>query len=99
MEVSDALSIDLNNLVQEYGLTSVLTGLKEVIEDRAEAIEESAIELDDQQLEAFDDVIESLSVLIEALPPEIDVEIALEQVTHPSPDLEPASEKLAGGLE
>lgn len=99
MEVSDALEIDLNHLVQEYGLTSVLAGLKEIIENRAEAIEESTLDLDNQQLEAFDTVLESLSVLIESLPPEVDIEIALEQVTHPSTDLEPASEKLAGGLE
>lgn len=99
MEVSDSLEMDINNLVQEYGLTSVLTGLKEIIENKVEAIEESTVELDDQQLEAFDDVLEALSVLIDSLPPEIDVEIALEQVTHPSSDLEPTSQKLAGGLE
>ena len=99
MEVSNALEIDLNNLVHEYGLTSVLAGFKEIIESRAEAIEESAIDLNDQQIEAFDDAIESLSVLIESLPPETDVEIALEQVTRPSLDLEPASEKLSSGLE
>jgi hypothetical protein len=89
---------DLNALIHNYGLTAVLESLRDLTKSRAEAIASSG-DYSDDVTKAFQQVTHALSELIEVLPPELDVGLALEQLTHSSPDLDSSDEKLPGGLE
>ncbi|HEY9696174.1 MAG TPA: hypothetical protein V6D10_02860 [Trichocoleus sp.] len=97
METTYDLETDLNTLVNDYGLISVLEALKQLVEIRAEHTAEPSTDQQSEETEAFRDVARSLTVLIKALPPELDYEIALQQVTHTSTNLDPQEEMLTYG--
>ncbi|HEY9618732.1 MAG TPA: hypothetical protein V6C78_00100 [Crinalium sp.] len=82
------LKTTLQTLVNEHGLIEVLENLKEFVEAKAETVERLSDQDVDKQSEAFRDVARALTVLIKALPPELDVQIALDQITHASSNLE-----------
>lgn len=82
VETSDTLETELNRLVNEHGLIEILESLKSWVQTKAE------VQRLDEQAEAFKDVARALTVLIKALPPELDIEIALEQIAHTSRDVE-----------
>jgi hypothetical protein len=88
METTYDLETDLNTLVNDYGLISVL---------EAEHTVKPSTDQQSEETEAFRDVARSLTVLIKALPPELDYEIALQQVTHTSTNLDPQEETLTYG--
>lgn len=94
METTHDLETDLNTLINEHGLISVLEALKDLVEARADHAVDSVDVQAEEQSEAFRDVARSLTVLIKALPPELDYEIALQQVTHTATTLDPQDEML-----
>lgn len=79
------LQSELNALIQDYGLVAVLETLNQLMEQRADRFTNTAPGAD-TEAEAFRDVARSLTVLIKALPPELDMAIALEQITQTTPD-------------
>lgn len=97
MESDQELKQNLSVLVGEYGLVEVLKAMKDLMQNKMAIVEE----LEPKQTKAFDGVIFALGVLVEALPEAIDVELALEQVTHTASDLDSESDaiKLASGME
>ena len=96
MEFTADLETDLGTLVREHGLISVLESLKQLVEAKAKKLDTQGEE-SQEQAEAFKDVARALTVLVKALPPELDYEIALEQVTHTSVDLQPTEDELTSG--
>lgn len=109
MEYTNDLEQDLNALIQEHGLIALLEALKQVIEIKAEVLLSSppestasashSLESNDEQTETLRAVSSLLTDLIATVPPELEVELALAQVLHPSGELEPDGDKLASGLE
>ncbi|WP_088893401.1 hypothetical protein [Leptolyngbya ohadii] len=101
METTQDLELDLNSLINEYGLLSVLEALRELVDNRAANTEtiaaDSPAESLNEQVTAFRDVSRSLAALLNTLPPELDFEIALEQITHTSTDLGNSDEMLTYG--
>ncbi len=114
MEHTNDLEQDLNTLIQEHGLIAFLEALKQVIEIKTEVLLSSpsestasesnssgsnSSEANDEQAETLQAVSRLLTELIATVPPELEVELALAQVLHPSGELEPDADKLASGLE
>lgn len=102
MEFTNELEQDLNTLIQEHGLIALLEALQEVIEIKVEGListSPESTESNDDHTAALQAVSHLLGQLIATVPPELEVELALAQVMHPSADLEPDGEKLASGLE
>lgn len=101
LETTDDLELDLNTLIKEYGLISVLEALKSLVDSRADSTDTIAAESPDEslteQIEAFRDVSRALAALVKTLPPELDYEMALEQITHTSSDLDPDTDLLTYG--
>jgi hypothetical protein len=93
--LQDDLEMSLNALIQEYGFVAVLEGLRDLVQAKATAIGDPS----DEQVKAFGNVVRSLTILLKVLPEEMDAKIALEQLTHVVPDVEPDETKLTGGLE
>lgn len=104
MEPTEDLEFDLNALIKEHGLISTLEALRELVNSRADSTEtiasESTEAIDEslsEQIEAYRDVSRALTTLVQTLPPELDFEMALEQVTHTSPDLDSSTDMLTYG--
>ncbi|MBD1850828.1 hypothetical protein [Leptolyngbya sp. FACHB-711] len=106
IETTDDLELDLNALIREYGLISTLEALRELVDNRADSTETIAAESDstessdeslNEQAEAFRDVSRALTTLLKTLPPELDFEMALEQITHTSTDLDSGTGMLTYG--
>lgn len=93
--LQDDLEMSLNALIQEHGFVAVLEGLRDLVQTKADAIGDPS----DEQVKAFGNVVRSLTILLKVLPEEMDAKIALEQLTHVVPDIEPDETKLTGGLE
>jgi|GEM_PF-5521243 hypothetical protein len=104
IETTNDLEFDLNTLIKEHGLISTLEALRELVDNRADSTEtivaestESADKALHEQIEAFRDVSRALTTLIKTLPPELDFEMALEQIAHTSSDLESDDDMLTYG--
>lgn len=89
----------LRSLISENGLVVVLDALNDLIKAQAERLQDSTMKSYSKQLQSFQDTSEKLTELIEMLPPELDMEIALAQVTHVTPTLESTPTKLTTDLD
>lgn len=88
-EDTDELQNKLRSLVKDQGLVAVLEALKTLVETQTEKLNETSTQQYSDQIKAFQDTANSLETLIKALPAELDVEIALAQITHTGSVLEP----------
>lgn len=99
MNLSSNLELDVNELVQEHGLIAILETLKDFVETRADTLSEGD-RSSTESTTTLKTVADTLTHLVETLPAEIDVELALVQLTHSTLDeSESGEERLAGGLE
>lgn len=95
IEESQAVQEPLRSLIREHGLVSVLEALRGLIALQADRLR-SLLEPEEQAepMQAFEMATVALTDLIRAIPAELDVELALAQITHTAPTLEPAAIKL-----
>jgi len=84
----------LRSLISENGLVAVLDALNNLIKAQAERLKDSSMKPYTKQLQSFEDTSEKLTELVEMLPAELDMEIALAQVTHVTPAIESTPTKL-----
>ncbi|MDX2232300.1 MAG: hypothetical protein NW220_21885 [Leptolyngbyaceae cyanobacterium bins.349] len=88
----------LRSLIAENGLVVVLEALRNIMETQAERLQDSSMQPYAKQLKSFQKVAEDLAELLEALPAELDMEIALTQITHATPAIESTSTTLTEEL-
>jgi len=78
----------LRSLVADNGLVAVLEAFQSFVETQVERLQDSAMEPYSKQLNSFKAVSQNLADLIEDLPSELDIELALSQLTHTTPSIE-----------
>lgn len=88
----------LRSLVSENGLVAILEAFNSFVETQVERLQDSSMQSYSKQLNSFQVVRENLTELIENLPAELDIELALTQVTHTAPAIAETSSTLADEL-
>lgn len=89
----------LRSLVSNNGLVAVLEAFQSIMETQIERLQDSSMRPYAQQLSAFQAVANNLAELVEHLPAELDIELALTQITHTAPVIEESSVTLTDGSE
>lgn len=89
----------LRSLVSENGLIAVLEAFQGIMETQVERLQDTSMRPYAKQLSAFQTVANNLAELIEDLPPELDIELALTQITHTAPAIEENSVTLTDSIE
>ncbi|MDX2243048.1 MAG: hypothetical protein NW224_20400 [Leptolyngbyaceae cyanobacterium bins.302] len=89
----------LRSLISDNGLIAVLEAFQAIMENQIERLQDSSMQSYAKQLNAFQVVANDLSELIDYLPAELDIELALTQITHTAPTIEEAPVSLAESVE
>jgi hypothetical protein len=88
----------LRSLISDNGFVVILEALNQLIQDQIARFQDSSMQSYGRQLKSFQDTSEKLTELIETLPAELDIEIALAQVTRVTPAIESTPAKLTDDL-
>jgi hypothetical protein len=78
----------LRSLMADNGLVAVLEAFQVIMETQIERLQDSSMQTYTKQLSAFQTVAHDLAALIADLPPELDIELALTQLTRTAPAIE-----------
>lgn len=78
----------LRSLMADNGLVAVLEAFQMIMQTQVERLQDSSMQTYTKQLNAFQTVAHDLAELIADLPPELDIELALIQLTHTAPAIE-----------